>query len=182
MKNIFLTFAVTVISSFALLNNASAQNELGINEEDLQIDLRPLVINIPADSTEDYNLKDVNEKAVKKFEKEFPHANQPSWYKAEDGYIASFKTDDVLTKVSYDEKGRYLHTIHYYGEKMLPKDVRQIIKSVYYDYSITSVVEIHSNETYGETTYVVTIEDASSMKILQISNFEILSIKDYKKG
>ena len=180
MKNIFLTFTVTVISAIAF--SASAQNDLGINDEDLLNDPRPLVINIPEDSTENYDLKDVNEKAVKKFEKEFPNVNQPSWYKAEDGYIATFKTDDVLTKVSYDEKGRYLHTIHYYGEKMLPKDVRQIIKSVYYDYSITSVVEIHSNETYGETTYVVTIEDASSMKILQISNFEILSIKDYKKG
>lgn len=181
MKHIFLAFAVTIISSFALSMNATAQNDLGINEEDMPDLSRSIIINIPQASATEDTLKDVNERALKNFERSFPGAHKPSWYKTPGGYIVDFMDNAIQTKVAYDKKGRLNHIINYYGEEILPGDIRHIIKSVYYDYSILNIAEIHLNEYDAQPTYVVNIQDRNSLKILTIAEGEILSIKDYKR-
>jgi hypothetical protein len=182
MKSIFLATAVTIVSSLALTIGASAQIELGIYEEDMPDLSSPIIINSPTDPETKVLPADINERAQKNFQKEFPSALSPSWYKAEDGYIATFINNDVETKVSYDKKGRYMHTVSYYGEKMLPHDIRHIVKSVYYDYTITRIAEINADYHDFEKIFVVTIRNEKSMKILTICGDAILSVKDYRNN
>ena len=181
MKKIFQSLAVTVVSSFAFINYTAAQNDLGINEEDMPELSKPLIINVPADSLTCDHLIHVNERALKNFQKKFPGAIDPYWYEVFDGFIASFKKDSVTTKVAYDKKGRLQYAINYYGEKMMPRELRHIVKSVYYDYSIVSVAEVHLNEPDAQTTYVVCVGSCNSFKILTASDYEILSVKDWKR-
>ena len=181
MKRIFLAFAIAVISLFTFNVHVAAQYDLGINEEDMPDLSRPVIIpGIPVDSTIDNTSKDINERAVKNFQKQFPGIVNPSWYKVSDGFIASFKENTVKTRVSYDKKGRLKNTINYYGEEMLPQLVRQVVKSIYYDYSILSVAEINANINDVQPTYVVSIRYKNSLKILTVYDYEIFSTKEYK--
>jgi len=181
MKSIFLAFAIAVISLFTFNVHVAAQYDLGINEEDMPDLSRPVTIpGIPADSTIDNTSKDINERAVKNFQKQFPGIVNPSWYKASDGFIASFKENTMKTRVSYDKKGRFKNIVNYYGEEMLPQDVRKVVKSIYYDYAIISVAEINVNINDAKTTYIVSIQSENSLKILTVYDSEIFSVKEYK--
>ena len=51
----------------------------------------------------------------------------------------------------------------------MPKDVRQLIKSNFYDYSITQVSEVQKD---GSTGYFVKIEEKNSIKTIRVINEE----------
>jgi hypothetical protein len=89
------------------------------------------------------------------------------------------KTDGIDTRVSYDKKGNWHHTLQYYKESKLPKDTRHIIKSKYYDYKISSVVELSIG---NKKAYVVTIEDERSYKTIKIVDDEIEVTEELQKS
>ena len=83
----------------------------------------------------------VNHKAIKDFARSFKNANE-KWYQVENQFVAMFTLDDVSYQVAYDKKGNWLHTIRTYDETKLPRDIRHMVKSIYYDYDITQVQEV----------------------------------------
>jgi hypothetical protein len=61
----------------------------------------------------------------------------------------------------------------------MPFDVRDVVKSAYYDYSIMVVYEItHSNNL----TYILKIQDSKRIKTLRVSNGSLEVIADYVRG
>ncbi|HXL55572.1 MAG TPA: hypothetical protein VN958_04895 [Chitinophagaceae bacterium] len=121
---------------------------------------------------------DVNEKAVKDFTKSFKNISGEQWYKVSDGFIASFKENGIETKVAYDQKGRWHCTVRTSNESQLPSDVRDLVKSRYYDFKILVVYEIkHDN-----TVYILKMEDASTLKTLRVADGEIEIIADNTRG
>jgi len=182
MKKIFLAFAVTLVSSIALTNNAAAQNDLGIREEDMPDLSQPLIINIPK-STTISNHPEINEHALSNFRKSHPSVTNEEWSATNDHrYLVSFVTGDTITIVGYNRNGTLHHTIKYYGEDNMPHEVRHIVKRVYYDYSIIRVAEVDINDPDAQTTYVVFIQDGNGIKKLVICNDEILEVQDTLKG
>ena len=63
-----------------------------------------------------------------------------------------------------------------YTEKELPRAVRHLVKSSYYDYAIGWVKEVIQHGTF---TYVVHIEDATEWKDLVIRDGEMEVQKSY---
>jgi hypothetical protein len=63
----------------------------------------------------------------------------------------------------------------------LPKDVRALVRSTYYDYHITQADEIlqHGNE---EPVYLVHLKDEKSWKNIMIKDGEIIEREEYGKG
>lgn len=57
-----------------------------------------------------------------------------------------------------------------YSEKELPKEVRALVKSTYYDYSIGWVKEVSQNQT---VVYVVHIADGQNWKDLLVQDGEM---------
>jgi hypothetical protein len=173
MKKIFSTLAIVV--TLATAKNASAQQDkaMAFNSPDVQKTLL-----LSTESSPKVDAVDVNTKALKDFNKSFKNISGEQWYKVTDGFIASFKENEVETKVAYDQKGKWHCTVRIFGENQLPSDVRDLVKSKYYDYKILVVYEIR----HDNTVYILKIEDATTLKTLRIADGEIEIISDNSKG
>jgi hypothetical protein len=81
-------------------------------------------------------------KAVKQFSKSYDKQNKASWFAVEDGFVAIFTEDGIKTKAYYDPKGRPVGEVRTYQEDKLPKEIRHMVKSTYYDFNIFLVNEV----------------------------------------
>src|SRR5436190_8395306 len=116
----------------------------------------------------------VNAKALNDFTKKFNGVRNAKWYEASGGFIAGFTENGIETKVIYDHKGSWHSMLRTYGEDKLAFDVRDLVKSKYYDYSIQVVYEITHTDNL---TYILKIEDSKRIKTLRITdgNMEVIA-------
>jgi len=108
----------------------------------------------------------VNVKAVRDFKNRFAAPASVRWYPLENGSIAYFPENGYNTRVYYNKKGRWEGTLTLFNEDKLPKDIRAIVKSTYFDFSITVVEMV---ETPANGVYLVHIEDKTSIKIIRVT-------------
>ena len=120
----------------------------------------------------------INSRAIKDFKRSFKLSANEQWFKIENGFIVKFIQDDIQQRVDYDKKGNWIATTRYYSEKQLPKDVRSQVKSVYYDYTITSVQEFTFPSHH---VYLVNMEDEKTILIIRICDGEMDVYKEFKK-
>ncbi|HEY6979052.1 MAG TPA: PepSY-like domain-containing protein [Chitinophagaceae bacterium] len=125
------------------------------------------------------NAATVNMRALRDFARSFKNAKNEKWYVAEDGFFANFTDNGVDTKVAYDKKGVWHCTIHTLNEDQLPFNVRNVVKSRYYDFKILVAYEIEHNNS---TTYILKIDDGKALKMLRVVDGEIEIITDNIKG
>ncbi|MBN8854199.1 MAG: hypothetical protein BGO55_07380 [Sphingobacteriales bacterium 50-39] len=109
-------------------------------------------------------------KAAREFWKKYGAGKDESWYKLEAGYFAEFSEGGIKYKSVFDRKGNLLYSMKEYSEKELPKEVRALVKSTYYDYSIGWVKEVSQNQT---VVYVVHIADGQNWKDLLVQDGEM---------
>jgi hypothetical protein len=96
--------------------------------------------------------------------------------------ISAEKTTGTATETSvYDKKGRLLYSVKRYDETQLPKDVRSLVKSEYYDYSIVGVEEVivPSNPN---GIYFVHVQNENKLKTVKVYNGETELVNEFKKG
>src|SRR5439155_12995627 len=167
------TIAILVIITTAKNVNAQQDKSIAFASPDVQKTLL-----LSTESSPKVDAADVNSKAVKDFNRSFKNVSGEQWYKVSDGFIASFKENEIETKVAYDQKGRWHCTVRTFGENQLPSDVRDLVKSRYYDFKILVVYEIkHDN-----TVYILKMQDATTLKTLRVADGEIEIIADNSKG
>lgn len=121
----------------------------------------------------------VNMRATKDFSKTFKNVNNQTWYKVGNGYIANFLSEGVDYRVNYDNKGRWQSNLLTYTEDHLPFEVRDLVKSRFYDYDIFICYEYQFTE--GKA-YIIKMEDAKSYKTLKVYDGEIISEEDLTKS
>jgi len=124
--------------------------------------------------------RDVNSKAVRNFVRTHKNVFNEKWYKLPGGFVARFLINDVDYRVDYDKKGNWFSTIRTYDESKLPKDIRHVVKSSYYDYSIILVREIERPS--ATFTYVVLLEGKTELINLRITNDEMDEWQKFKKS
>ena len=182
MKKTILRYFAGIIPLIAIVGSAYAQtvnmevlsNDLPVNKyafDEMKAEGAVLIVNIG----------DINARALKEFSKTFKTAANASWYEMPGGkgYVAKFNQDGVETRVNYDHKGRWTGTILTYTEAHLPRDVRHMVKSNYYDYSIFLVQEVKVGD---KTAYLVKIEDEKSFETIRVVDGEMDEYESYKKG
>ncbi len=188
MKKFFLSFAVTTISTVMFMN-ADAQNgmkalatndsnALAMNNSKDAMDIVSIVDAPYAEYNDNSTLKDINLKALKDFKKTFAARNK-TWQKVAGGFLASFSLGEIKNVVAYNNKGKWQYTIRTYSEDRLPHGVRATVKQTYYDYSITQVQEIHID---NQIVYLIHMQDATTWKIVRVSDGEMELVKDINKG
>ena len=180
MKTVFLSLLVFTLYTGITSYNATAQitiAKLPIQEE---IILPPANIEDMPETNTNFKADTINQKAVKHFQEEFKDAKNVTWSKSFDhGYIASFNTDSGQIYVAYNGRGNWHHTIHYYGEKNLPHDLKKMVHSNYYDYNIVKVAEI---EVFDETVYMIYAQGQDDFKVIRFENGEMDEVLTSKKG
>ena len=105
----------------------------------------------------------VNPPVIRNFLKTYKDVSGEKWIEVKEGFIAMFNYNDMDYQVAYTKKGNLLRTIRSYNEDKMQPDLRQIVKSTYYDYEITRVHEIEI--PLSLVTYVVQLEEKKKLLI-----------------
>jgi len=124
----------------------------------------------------------VNTKAMRSFKKMFATVEGEKWYEYKGAYAAVFVSGDVRFRVEYDSRGYWSATEKDYYEAKLDRAVRKVVKSVYFDYTISSIREITTNAFFTDPIYIIHIEDAISFKNVAVYDGEMSIIDQYLKN
>lgn len=178
MKNILIAFATVLVSSIAIENNIAAQ--AGFNSEDFMPPSSRNEMLSETENTASETAKEINQRAVKNFEKDFEGVINESWVKTTDGgYIASFTENSVNTSAVYNGKGVWMHTIKRYNGSNMPEELMKKVKGDYCSNTISGATEINFGYT---TVYLVYVQDSRRIKILRVADDEITEMNSYIKG
>lgn len=201
MKKIFsgLLYGIIIYSSF--VSNAKAQMSLvsisssktkaitaltSVSEEKTAGDEKATVSKDNIKETK-ANLKAVkanlkamkaNFKATENFKKKFKDAPDVKWLVEEQVISASFNRDGIKTRVIYNKRGNWVHTISWCDENKMPKDITSLIRSNYPNYTITGMHEIIESDVIF---YIVYLEDENSLKQITVYNGELNVYKAFTK-
>lgn len=183
MKKINSALVAVFIAVLAFVNYSYAQvesNNLTVNEKKPLN--TPAIISTTANTVNggDENLTNINQKAVRVFEKTFKNASVDYWDNVADGYVVKFKWNGIQNKAYFDKTGSLVYTLKNYTGDKLPGDVRAIVKGVYYDYTIFWVEELNVLADKN-IIYVVHLEGNTSWKNVTVCNGEMNLLKEMAK-
>ena len=183
MKKYLFALVAGLIPALATTTQAYAQN---VNKNfPFENELAVVSSNKPSGetgaATATVELAGINTKAIKSFTKNYAGATKPDWSTTVDGFRAKFTGNGITQLVYYNKRGNWLGSLKNYSEAQLNKNVRDIIKRVYYDFNIILVQEIETTDSHGTPTYIVHIEDADNYKMLIISDGDMQVHEEFKK-
>jgi len=119
---------------------------------------------------------------VKNFSRAYKDVTTETWLETKDGFAARFNAEGIRNTILYDVKGHWAGSVKNYTEEKLATNIRHIVKSKYYDYSIFYVDELETYESGGVPTYIIHLEDKNSIKLVRLCDGEMDTWKEYKKG
>ena len=123
-------------------------------------------------------LNNISTRAIRDFHHSYTDVYDEQWYPVMYGFIAKFTLNNIKTRVDYDKQGNWLSTTRFLSESQMPREVRRRVKSVYFDDSITLVLEIENKE---DKVYIVNLEGQTTWKKVRVSNSELIELEDYNK-
>ena len=126
-----------------------------------------------------YYLTEINSKAMRSFVSSYSNATDPKWVKYARGYVVYFIRGGIRHKVYYSWTGDHKCTIRQYFAENMPVEIRQLVESVFKDYSIFIVNEV---TRMGKTSYEIKIEDKTSLKEIKIENGNMAVTNDFIKS
>ena len=125
-------------------------------------------------------LNEISTKAVRNFIRNYKNVSDVQWFRFDKGFsVAYFTMDGIRTRVFYDKKGNCEGMIRDYFEDQLPLEIRHLVKSTYYDFSIYLINEVTINRT---TAYIVKIQNKTSLKTIVVVNDEMVIMEEYTKS
>ncbi len=122
---------------------------------------------------------DIRSVALRHFMSAYGESLNADWNLTRFGYRAEFKKEEIKYLVDYNKGGFWISTIRFYSEKQMPRDIRRIVKSVYFDYEIELVSEVN----YGKhVVYHINIQDETSLKKLIVMDGEMTVEAEYTRA
>lgn len=124
------------------------------------------------------NEMDVNINAVRDFRRDFKNATDIKWVQSETGASVYFSIDGIKMRSSYNLRGVKEYSLKYYDETRMPSDLRQRVRSNYYDHNISIVTEVQRN---NQTFYLVKMENENEYLTVKVADDEISVFEKTKK-
>jgi len=132
---------------------------IGVNSAFAQIQLKEVTIS--SEPTKAI----VSQKVSESFASLFKGAEAPKWFVADKNYVVDFILNNQVNKAEFTKNGHLVYHMAFGNEKQMPTDIRTIVKSKYFDFSINSTVKI----TYLEkSAWIVNIEDAEHFLVVRV--------------
>jgi hypothetical protein len=125
-------------------------------------------------------INNISVKAARDFEERYPSVSDAKWWPAKNGFVVRFRLDSTDTRAAYDLRGNWVWTIKVYPEKQLNKSVRHLVKSTYYDFTITQIEEIERPNEHR--VFLVHMYDSTTWKNVQVRDGEVRVVEEFKKG
>jgi hypothetical protein len=125
-------------------------------------------------------LATINKKMAKNFTKSYSNAiNISITTNDKKVTFVSCYVNGIRNRIAYDKKGHWHSALRFYTEDELPREVRHLVKSKYYDFSIAGVTEVSFN---GKLAHVVSLESKTEWKKLKVVDGEMEEIESFKKS
>lgn len=118
------------------------------------------------------------EKAMKNFHRQYKDISGEVWKQIENGYEASFETDNRTTKVFYNSRGNWVYTIEYFKASNLPVDLIQQVEKGYNSSYIAGAEKI---DTPVGSAYIVHLETKDYYKTISVNENGTRLINEFKK-
>ncbi len=167
---VVLTYGDSLAQSLELLTSVKKKHRTKI--DDLLAE-KPLYINGTSPNL-------IASRAIRNFSKDFKDATDVRWILSDEGgYIVKFIYKGIACRADYDYKGYCLTSYKYYNEDKLPHEVRQMVKSSYFDFTIYRVAELFISNS---TVYIVTLESNESWMKISIIDGEMAVMEKFRKG
>jgi hypothetical protein len=120
----------------------------------------------------------VSSKALNAFREMYKGVSDIQWFELDDKFLVKFKKDNRENSALFNAKGMHIYTISYGSEKHIPSEIRQRIRSTYFDFQITLVAEVNS---MGKTAWIVKLEDKKSIIIVKVVDDEMEETENFLK-
>ncbi|HEX5024965.1 MAG TPA: hypothetical protein VFV68_06820 [Agriterribacter sp.] len=118
-------------------------------------------------------MNDISTKAIINFKKRYNNVDNEIWRMQPDGdFVATCNQNGIMYMVYYNNKGRWLACTKRYKEEQMSFELRDIIKSRYYDFRITNITEVETLANEGKPVFLVTIKYNAETKIIRVSDGE----------
>ena len=115
-------------------------------------------------------------RAVRDFLKREGDGKEEKWYRTKQGFLAEFDQGGRVGQYFYDQKGNWGYSILTFGERGLPDEIRRLVRSTYFEYSILWVKQVTGVQGFS---YVVHIDNTGSWKELLIHDGEMAEWKAF---
>jgi hypothetical protein len=122
---------------------------------------------------------DIDSRARRDFSNNYKNVTDEKWTVTDEGFNVNFTIDEVKYSVRYDKKGYRLFTLRKYSEKNLPKNIRTLVRSNYFDYNIKSVDEI--SKPLMSIVYVVLLEGDKEWIKVKVQDGEMTEVEKLEK-
>lgn len=183
MKKTLFYCAAVLFFAITMTNIMHAQNSTSIAK--LTVKITPENIFLPerfsgSVETKELRKNEINIKAQRDFIKEYKNATDARWYISGNGLLVAYFTKaGIMTRRYYNKKGIYEYMIRYYNEDGLHHDIRHLVKSKYYDFSIFQVIEVCRN---GNIAFMIEIQDKDSWKTIKVVDNEMEVVDEMQKS
>ncbi|MBV8388453.1 MAG: hypothetical protein JO080_01500 [Mucilaginibacter sp.] len=132
---------------------------IGVNSASAQVQLKEVTISgAPTKAM-------VSQQVAESFASLFKDAEEPQWYKADQNYVVDFIMNNQVNKAEFTKNGRLVYHMAFGNEKQMPTDIRTMVKSKYFDFSINSTVQINYED---KNAWIVNVEDAKQFLVLRV--------------
>jgi hypothetical protein len=114
-----------------------------------------LLLLLSVSATAATNSPEVKQNLERSFQKDFPNAENIHWGETNRGYSVTFTVKSILTRITYDKKGKFTGSLRNYSEQILPFYLTNKLKKNYPGQDIYGVTEI---TTPNDVTYFVKLQ------------------------
>jgi hypothetical protein len=120
----------------------------------------------------------IAKKVSNSFDQLFKGAVGAEWVELNRNYSVNFVLDNQKSLAEFTKDGHLLYLIAYGKEEGMPADLRAMVKSTYFDYTINSTVKIKFE---GRIFWIINLEDANQFIVLRVEDNDMDVIKKIKK-
>jgi len=178
MKKIVLAYSITALLIMIMINGSHAQSA----NAGMASTSEYFSFSDDANAANGFTpvfLNDINTKAMRNFARDYKNTSLATWFKLKDGFVVYFTDKGINVRVAYDRKGNYLWTIRDYTEDKLPFEIRDLVKTKYYDLNIFHIAEVRSD---GGIAYTIKLEGKTTWRIIKVVDGEMTVLNDYVKN
>lgn len=179
MKKVILLSACSFLAILLLCGSASAQARAqyaSLTQKTAFADNYTTPAEISTGMEAAIPVTSVTDKVSRSFRQSFKDA-APEWFTLNRNYLAKFTVSDLPARALFSKNGYMLYCVSYGTEKSLPKNVRDMIRSTYYDYTITSVTKVDAQD---RTAWMVNLLLDNHLKVIKVIDRNMEVIGNYQ--
>ena len=121
----------------------------------------------------------IDKAVTKSFNDAFKDAYNTQWYKVNKRYLVDFMMDDQKNKALLQKSGSIIYHIKYGHEDNLPEDIRKLVKSTYFDYNITSAINVKQE---NRDIWVINVESDKKLILVRVEEGDMEEVGNYNKS